>query len=102
MIPHFWAPKPDRITITSKKLGNAVFVSVADTGIGIKKEGIDKLFRSFSQVTAAKDKMRGGTGLGLAISGRIIREHRGKLNAQSEYGKGSTFSFILPIVERRG
>ncbi len=89
------------ITITSKKLKNAIYVSVADTGIGIKKEDMSKLFQSFSQVATEKEKMRGGTGLGLAISKRIIQEHGGKIQVQSEYGKGSTFSFLLPVVERR-
>jgi polar amino acid transport system substrate-binding protein len=90
------------ITISSSKLNNAVCVSVADTGIGIRKEDMDKLFLSFSQIATGKERKTGGTGLGLAISKKILREHHGKIRAQSESGAGSKFSFFLPIRERRG
>jgi len=90
------------ITITSeKKFENTVCISVSDTGVGIKKEDMNKLFKSFSQIISGKDRKTRGTGLGLAISKKIIDEHRGKISAQSEHNRGSTFSFILPIWKRR-
>lgn len=82
------------ITVTSSKLEDTVGVSVADTGIGIKEEDMQKLFNEFSQISSSS----GGTGLGLAISKQIIQEHNGRIEAVSEYGKGSTFSFYLPAA----
>ena len=82
---------------------NVIQISVTDTGIGIKKEDMRKLFQGFSQIAReGEEEKRGGTGLGLAISKRIIKEHRGKIEIKSEHGKGSTFTVYLPIKERRG
>lgn len=90
------------ITICSSKSDNAILVSVIDTGLGISKEGIPKLFQQFEQLEKGIDRKTGGTGLGLAISKEIIERHRGKMWVKSESGKGATFSFLLPIAERRG
>lgn len=89
------------IAITTRKAGNAIIVSVKDTGVGIKKENMHKLFQGFSQIATGKERKPGSTGLGLTISKKIIHQHKGKIWVESEYGKGSTFSFLLPIVERR-
>ena len=85
------------ITITSSQGNNFVRVSVKDTGPGIKAEDLPRLFRRFSQL----GRKPGGTGLGLAISKEIIEMHRGKIGAESELDKGTTFHFILPVKERR-
>jgi signal transduction histidine kinase len=86
------------IVITTS-LGNGfVQVQVSDTGIGIKKGDMSKLFQSFSQLEGKS----GGTGLGLAICKELIEKHKGKIWAESEFGKGSTFTFILPLNERVG
>ena len=69
--------------------------SVSDTGIGIPPERMDKLFRSFSQVDASTTRRYGGTGLGLAISRRLAEMMRGKMWAESEVGKGTTFHFTI-------
>lgn len=89
------------VIIKTDKGDNFVKVSVADTGPGIKKEDIPKLFRQFSQLEDGIKRKTGGTGLGLAISKEIIEKHKGKIWVDCEYGKGSTFSFSLPIIERR-
>jgi len=94
--------KEGSIKIASQKAGNIIRVSVSDTGMGIKAKDMDKLFKNFSQIGTGIERKTGGTGLGLAISKRIIEEHRGKITVESEFGKGSTFSFALPIKERRG
>ena len=70
--------------------------SVKDTGIGIKKEDIGKLFNSFSQVDTVRNKSIAGTGLGLAICRNLCHLMGGEIEVTSEYGKGSTFSFFLP------
>lgn len=84
------------ITVASSCDSSHATVSVKDTGIGIQQKDIPKLFRKFGQLEAAKVVAPGGTGLGLAISKKIIDEHHGKIEALSEYKKGSSFSFILP------
>jgi signal transduction histidine kinase/CheY-like chemotaxis protein/HPt (histidine-containing phosphotransfer) domain-containing protein len=71
-------------------------VAVADTGIGIKKEDMGKLFQSFSQVDSKRNRNIEGTGLGLAISKQLVTLMNGKIGVESEYGKGSTFAFEVP------
>ncbi len=87
--------------VTERKHDNAISVCVRDTGIGIKKEDLDKLFTSFSQVAPREYKKTGSSGLGLAISKEIILKHGGKIWVESELGRGSAFIFVFPIVERR-
>lgn len=70
--------------------------SVIDTGIGIKKEDIHKLFRAFQQVDMQMNRSKGGTGLGLSISKNLVSLMGGSISVESEYGKGSTFYVNLP------
>lgn len=71
-------------------------ISVEDTGIGVKKEDLGKLFQSFQQVDSKRNRNIEGTGLGLAISKRLLTLMDGNIWVESEYGKGSKFSFVLP------
>ncbi len=71
-------------------------VSIKDTGIGIKKEDLKKLFRSFQQVDSKRNRNIEGTGLGLAISKQLLELMDGQIHVESIYEKGSTFSFELP------
>jgi signal transduction histidine kinase len=89
------------ITIVSEKKDNIVELKVKDTGIGIKNEDLPRLFRAFEQLAQGKERKTGSTGLGLAISKEIIDKHRGKIWAESEFGKGTVFHVILPVIERR-
>ncbi|MCM1577314.1 MAG: PocR ligand-binding domain-containing protein [Ruminococcus sp.] len=70
--------------------------SISDTGIGIKKENLNKLFRSFQQVDSKRNRNIEGTGLGLAISRQLLSLMNGSITVESEYNKGSKFSFMLP------
>ncbi len=72
--------------------------SVQDTGIGIPKEKIGRLFQSFTQVDTSTTRTHGGTGLGLTISQKLINMMGGNIIVESEFGKGSTFSFRLNMV----
>ena len=73
-------------------------ISVTDTGIGIRKEDQLRLFEPFFQADKPLVKGVGGTGLGLAIAKQIVERHGGKIWVESEYGKGSKFSFTLPLA----
>ncbi len=90
-----------KITLKTRRLQNAVRVSVQDDGPGIKEEDMPKLFLPFSQLDMGLSRKTGSSGLGLAISKQIIDEHKGKIGVESSYGKGSTFYFLLTIAERR-
>jgi signal transduction histidine kinase len=85
------------ITIATRRIENAIRVSISDTGCGIKQEDLPKLFRQFQQLGSGGARKTGGTGLGLAISKDIVEKHGGRMWVESEFGKGTTFHFLLPI-----
>ena len=70
-------------------------IAISDTGIGIKKTDIGKLFTSFQQVDSKRNRNIEGTGLGLAISKQLLQLMNGTISVESEYGKGSTFTIEL-------
>jgi hypothetical protein len=74
-----------------------VTMSITDTGIGISPEDQNKLFKPFSQIDTSISRSFEGTGLGLALVKELIELHGGRIWVESEAGKGSTFSFKLPI-----
>ena len=78
--------------------GTLVKISVIDNGIGIHKEDLERIFSPFEQVDGSSSRRYQGTGLGLSLTRRLVELHNGKIWAESKgSGKGSTFSFILPI-----
>jgi signal transduction histidine kinase len=74
---------------------------VKDTGIGIREEDMKKLFKPFRQIDTGLTRQYEGTGLGLSISKRLAEMMGGTIYAASEYGKGSTFYFTIPVDKRR-
>jgi signal transduction histidine kinase len=83
-----------RIVLKCWAQNNAVYFSVQDTGMGIPKEDLDRIFDQFQQGGSLKDKPR-GTGLGLAICRQIIEHYGGSLTVSSDVGTGSTFTFFI-------
>jgi signal transduction histidine kinase len=73
-------------------------ISVVDTGIGIKSEDLPKLFQEFSQIESGYTRNHEGTGLGLALTRRLVELHGGTIRVESECGKGSVFTFTLPVA----
>ena len=86
-----------KVSHTVREYGVNLVVSVADTGIGITEENIEKLFTSFRQVNTRKNRSVEGTGLGLAICKRLIRQMGGFISVKSQYGVGSEFIFAIPL-----
>ena len=93
-----YSDKGTRITLKARRDGNEMVVSVSDEGIGIPKEHIGKIFSRFYRLESGAVRRRGGTGLGLAISKGIVEQHGGRIWVESEVGRGSTFSFTVPIA----
>ncbi|MCF0150610.1 MAG: HAMP domain-containing protein [Firmicutes bacterium] len=90
------------IYVDVKEEKGTVRVSVRDTGIGIPKESLPRIFERFYRVDKARSRAMGGTGLGLAITKEIIDSHNGSLEAESTEGEGTTITIVLPAVIRRG
>ncbi|MBQ8798147.1 MAG: response regulator [Lachnospiraceae bacterium] len=86
-----------KITQSRHEYGINLNVSVADTGIGITEENLEKLFTSFQQVDTRKNRSVEGTGLGLAICKNLVARMGGFMNVSSVYGEGSTFHFVIPL-----
>jgi NtrC-family two-component system sensor histidine kinase KinB len=89
-------PQGGSVTVSAAPRAGAVAISVTDTGVGIPREYLAKIFEPFVQVPGGSG---GGAGLGLTICRRIVEAHGGELSVQSEVGKGSTFTFTVPIAE---
>ena len=91
-----YSPDGGKITVSMKTTDDQMILSISDQGLGIPKEDLPKIFDRFYRVDKARSRAQGGTGLGLAIAKEIIKQHNGFIWAKSEYGKGSTFTIVLP------
>lgn len=92
-------PKGGTINVAALTQGDWVEVSVSDTGEGIPAEDLPYIFERFYRVDKSRSRATGGSGLGLTIAKRLVEAHGGKIAVQSELGKGSRFSFTLPITK---
>lgn len=91
-----YSPDGGKITVSMKTTETQMILSISDEGLGIPKKDLPKIFDRFYRVDKARSRTQGGSGLGLAIAKEIIKQHHGFIWAKSEYGKGSTFTIVLP------
>ncbi len=93
-----FTPEGGSIAVSARPVDSMVEVSVKDSGIGIAPEDCEAVFEEFRQVGTDYTKKAEGTGLGLALTRKFVELHGGKIWVTSEVGKGSTFSFTLPVT----
>lgn len=86
-----------QVSISARQTGQAIEITVSDTGIGIPAEKINEIFNSFEQVHGSVERTYGGTGLGLAITKQLIELHNSTIKVKSEVNRGSSFSFKLAV-----
>lgn len=91
-----YSPDGGKITVRMKTTEDQMILSISDHGLGIPKQDLPRIFDRFYRVDRARSRAQGGTGLGLSITKEIIKQHKGFIWAKSEYGKGSTFTIVLP------
>ncbi len=91
-----YTPSGGSIEIFGREADDFVSVSMRDTGLGIPLQDLDRIFERFYRVDKARSRKLGGTGLGLAIVRNIVEAHGGRVKVESEVGKGSTFTIVLP------
>jgi GAF domain-containing protein len=93
-----FSPSGGVITVSVHREMDAILVTVADTGIGIPRDRLHRVFERFYQVDGSSTRRFGGAGVGLAIVKRIVEAHGGRIWVESEPGKGTTFYFTLPFI----
>src|SRR6266849_391963 len=93
-----FTPEGGRVRLESTSDGNLVSISVSDTGIGIRPEDQQLIFEEFRQAGETTRGVKEGTGLGLAITKRLVERQGGTIRVESELGKGSCFTFTLPVA----
>ena len=93
-----FTPAGGRVSVEAHRVNGVCEVSVADTGAGIAAEHLPRLFERFYRADAARSRGVGGTGIGLAIARSVVEAHGGRIRAESEVGKGSVFTFELPVA----
>jgi|GEM_PF-2071058 PAS domain S-box-containing protein len=86
-----------KVKVTNPKSGGYIVICIEDTGIGIEKQHLEKIFEPLYQVDSSTTRRYPGTGMGLALAKRMVELHGGSIWAESEPGKGSKFCFTLPV-----
>ncbi|TGC09406.1 sensor histidine kinase [Methanolobus halotolerans] len=92
-----FTPENGHVTIEAKISGSFVQISITDTGIGIPKNDMDKLFQPFKQLNPYLTREYAGTGLGLALVKKFVEMHGGNIRVESKVGEGSIFRFMIPV-----
>jgi signal transduction histidine kinase len=93
-----FTPAGGGVTVSASRHNGSVELRVADTGVGIPPEHLPRLFERFYRVDPARSREDGGTGIGLAIARSVVEAHGGTITAESQIGRGSVFTFDLPVA----
>ena len=93
-----FTPRGGRVSVSAAAEGTLVRVSVTDTGVGIPTEDMRDIFDKYAQARSRATRSEKGTGLGLYITRQLVELHGGHIEVRSEVGKGSTFSFTIPVA----
>ncbi|NLI00124.1 MAG: hypothetical protein GX446_11620, partial [Chthonomonadales bacterium] len=96
-----YTPSGGTVTVSVTTENSNAVLTVTDTGIGILQEHLPRIFERFYRVDKARSRQSGGTGLGLSIVKNIVEAHGGRVEAQSEYNRGSVFRIEIPISPNR-
>jgi signal transduction histidine kinase len=91
-----FTPSGGQVIVRVTQLDHEIKFAVSDTGVGIAAEDLPRIFERFYKVD--RSRATSGTGLGLAIARHLVEAHAGKIWAESEVGKGSTFYFTIPLA----
>lgn len=94
-----FTPENGEIMVKVEERDGLIWVSITDTGIGIKEEDMPKVFDKFQQIENSLDRKVGGTGLGLPIAKQLVEAHGGEIWFESEFQRGSTFIFTIPVLK---
>jgi two-component system phosphate regulon sensor histidine kinase PhoR len=86
------------VRVRAERRGPQVCVEVADSGVGIPREHLHRIFERFYRVDRSRSREMGGTGLGLAIVKHVVKAHDGQVDADSVEGEGSTFRVEFPLL----
>jgi len=97
-----FTPAAGTVELSVVREGDFLQIAVADSGIGVRESDIPKLFQAFTQLESVYTKGFEGTGLGLALTRQLVELHGGRVWVKSEFGKGSRFSFTLPLGQSAG
>jgi CheY-like chemotaxis protein/anti-sigma regulatory factor (Ser/Thr protein kinase) len=98
-----FTPRGGQVTLQARRTDGQLEIAVSDTGIGIAKAFLPRVFQRFSQAETASTRQHGGLGLGLSIAKQLVELHGGCISVHSEgEGRGSTFTVLLPIVQSTG
>jgi signal transduction histidine kinase len=93
-----FTPDGGKVVVSAARRDGSIEIRVADTGSGISSEHLPRLFERFYRADTARSREDGGTGIGLAIARSVVEAHGGHISAESRVGKGSVFTFDLPVV----
>lgn len=97
-----YTPEKGKISVYIGRSFSQVYVKISDTGIGIPKESLDRVFERFYRIDKARTREQGGSGLGLAISKEIVEAHGGEIAISSEFGVGTEVTVRLPVNTKSG
>ena len=93
-----YTPDAGNVSVTVADRKDHIEIAIKDNGEGIPKEALPRLFTKFFRVSGSLEQGSKGTGIGLFITKSIVESHKGKIWAESELGKGSTFTITLPVA----